>query len=147
MIPQGEGKIQANNQLYYQSEGVPHEVFGPWVWWGRGQIIPDVSQRRTVFVVGPKMDPNFQKNGILRFLTHSRVHGLIPPSNWSYGPPASFLFQWFPPKKLRLGLLDKNVQKNTCLEVQHVQKCRASRRRKKHFSNYFEVVRDMFRNM
>ena len=25
------------------SEGVPHEVFGPWVWWGRGQVISVLS--------------------------------------------------------------------------------------------------------
>ena len=28
------------------SEGVPHEVFGPWVRWGRGQVISDLSRRR-----------------------------------------------------------------------------------------------------
>ena len=27
----------------YLSEGVPQEVFGPWVWWGRGQVISDLS--------------------------------------------------------------------------------------------------------
>ena len=43
------------------SEGVPHEVFGPWVRWGRGQVISDLSQRRTGVAVGPKMDPNLQK--------------------------------------------------------------------------------------
>ena len=27
------------------SEGVPHEVFGPWVPWERGQAISDLSRR------------------------------------------------------------------------------------------------------
>ena len=30
----------------YLGEGIPHEVLGPWVRWGRGQVIPDLSQRR-----------------------------------------------------------------------------------------------------
>ena len=28
------------------SEGVPREVFGPWVRWEGGQVIPDLSRRR-----------------------------------------------------------------------------------------------------
>ena len=37
------------------SEGVPHEVFGPWVRWEGGQVIPDLSQRRRrTVVVGPQ---------------------------------------------------------------------------------------------
>ena len=38
-----------------------------------------------------KLRPFF-KNGNLRFLTHSRDLGAIPPPKWSYGRRASFLF-------------------------------------------------------
>ena len=48
------------------SEEVHHEVFGPWVRWERGQVIPGLSQRRTV-VVGPKMEPNSPKTGSFVF--------------------------------------------------------------------------------
>ena len=81
MLPLVASAVTRGNFLCL-SEGVPHEVFGPWVWWEGGQVIPDLSRRRA------QNRSKFPKSGILRFLTHSRVHGLKLPSNWSHGRPA-----------------------------------------------------------
>ena len=52
-----------------QSEGVPHEVFGPWVWWGKGQVISGLSRRRRrrrrVVVVAPLPPPKKKDIGTL----------------------------------------------------------------------------------
>ena len=67
---------------------------------GNPRFVATPSHRRRQAQNGSK----FPKNGIVRFLTHSRVHGLILLPNWSHGRPASFLiFQ----NNMTLGHLDK----------------------------------------
>ena len=73
------------------SEGVPHEVFGPRVWWGRGQVISDLSQRRrcrnVVVVVAVALPPKKQKNrywdtwtkNVKNDLNIALVRGLVFP--------------------------------------------------------------------
>ena len=66
------GILESKNPYFFQvnfvgggqSEGVPHEVFGPWVRWGRGQVISDLSRRRRNVDVGPKknVEQYFSKN-------------------------------------------------------------------------------------
>ena len=77
-------KFHISNEIGNLSEGVPHEVFGPWVRWEEGQVIPDLS-RCSVATSSSGVPPTTKKHwetwtkNVKTYLKMTLFRGLVFP--------------------------------------------------------------------